>query len=68
MKTREKLTIHNYAKTCSNCDYYIYLDQEYITIGSKHNTQQWFHKDYKGCMDSQYAPNIKTHRTKQSLE
>ena len=68
MKTRQKLIVHNYPKTCSNCDYYIYLDQEYITIGSGYGTKQWFHTDYDGCRDSQFQPVIRTHRTKQGAE
>lgn len=68
MKTRKKLVIHNLSKCCANCDYYIYLDQEYITVQVGYNSQQWFHKDYNGCMDSQYTPVIRTHRTKQNAE
>lgn len=64
MKTRKKLMIHNYPKTCSNCDYYIYTDQDYMTIGAGYNTKQWFHTTYHGCKDSQFQPVIHTNRTK----
>lgn len=67
MKTRDrkKLLVHHYPKCCSNCDYYIYTDQEYITVGTGYNSKQWFHKDYTGCQDSQFLPIVRTNRSKE---
>lgn len=60
MKTKRKhVLFHNHKRTCGNCNYYIYEDQEWILIGSGGNTQMPFHKDYQGCMDSQYNEEIR---------
>lgn len=50
---REQLHIHNYDKFCQNCSRAIYVDQEYIIVKAKRNNDgEYFHKDYRGCMDS----------------
>lgn len=64
-KDRKKLIVHNYPKCCANCDYYIYEDQDYITIATHGNNQQWFHRDYTGCKDSEFPSIIHINRSKE---
>jgi len=64
-RNRKKLLIHGYPKCCANCDYYIYLDQDYITISTGYGNQQWFHRDYTGCKDSEFLPIMHTNRSKE---
>ena len=50
---REPLKVHNYNKYCQNCSRAIYVDQEYTIVKAKRNNDgEYFHKDYRGCIDS----------------
>jgi hypothetical protein len=67
-KNRKILSVHGYTKCCANCDYYIYEDQDYITINTTSNSQQWFHKDHTGCRESQFPAVIGAHVRKQGSD
>jgi hypothetical protein len=56
---RKHIMHHNRKRTCGNCNWYIYEDQDWILIDIGFGRQDPFHADYQGCMDSRYIPEIR---------
>jgi hypothetical protein len=53
MIKRERLTIHNYGKTCGRCMLDIYTDEEYIIVKSHHGlSKEYFHKHQETCIQA----------------
>jgi len=56
---RKHVMFHNVKRTCGNCNWYIYEDQDWMLIDVGFGRQEPYHSDYHGCMGSAFVPEIR---------